>query len=41
MDWFDGAHRVLGRDHLETMLKLWEWFTENGCANAAYRKAQE
>jgi hypothetical protein len=39
MDWFDGARRVLDAHNLETMMKLWEWFTENGCVSVEYRKA--
>jgi hypothetical protein len=36
LDWFDGAHRLLGGEAEALMLDLWQWFRKAGSADAAF-----
>jgi len=39
LDWFDGAHRVLGGDAQTLLTEIWSWLSETGAAEHALSKA--
>lgn len=39
MDWYDGAHRVLGGENLKLMEDIFSWFDGAGITDSEYQKA--